>query len=183
MTRRLGGAGGCGWGLTGPMRHPKPDKTLPGQESVWDYPRPPALRVSTESVQIVLGGVTIASTTRSWQVLETSHPPTYYVPREAFVDGVLEPVEGASHCEWKGMASYFDVVAGDARARRGAWTYLQPTARFADLAGAIAVTPSEMDRCVVDGEDVVSQEGGFYGGWITSKVAGPFKGGPGSWGW
>jgi len=165
------------------MRHPKPDQPGPGQESVWDYPRPPALRSSTESVQVVLGGVTIASTTRSLQVLETSHPPTYYLPRESFLDGVLVPTEGASFCEWKGQASYFDVVGGDVRVERGAWTYLAPTSRFAEITGTIALMPATMDRCVVDGEDVVPQEGSFYGGWITSKVAGPFKGGPGSWGW
>ncbi len=165
------------------MRHPTPDKPAPGQESCWDYPRPPTLVQSKDSVQVVLGGVTIASTTRSWRALETSHPPTYYLPREAWIDGALVEVAGSSFCEWKGMASYFDVVGGDRRARQAAWTYRDPNARFADLIDAVAVMPGAMDRCVVNDETVVPQAGGFYGGWITSTVAGPFKGPPGSLGW
>ncbi|MGA8847607.1 MAG: DUF427 domain-containing protein [Nocardioides sp.] len=165
------------------MSRPTPIKPGPGQESVWDYPRPPRLEASTASIQVVLSGVQIASTTRSWRVLETSHPPTYYLPREAFVDGALREVEGGSFCEWKGRASYFDVHGGGQVASRSAWTYVEPTGRFADLAGAVALMPAAMDHCVVDGEVVVPQEGGFYGGWITSKVVGPFKGSKNSWGW
>ncbi|WP_137294726.1 DUF427 domain-containing protein [Nocardioides dongxiaopingii] len=166
--------------------HPPPSKRAkpgPGQESCWDYPRPPALEVSTESVEVVLGGVVVASTTRSWRVLETSHPPTYYLPRAAFAAGVLRPTEGSSMCEWKGEAAYFDLVSGDVVAPRAAWTYPTPTQRFADLVDAVAVMPGQVDRCVVDGEVVEPQDGGFYGGWITSRVVGPFKGQPGSWGW
>ncbi len=168
---------------------PRPEKPGPGQESVWDYPRPPELQESSESVEVELGGLVVARTTRSWRVLETSHPPTYYLPRAAFLDGVLRPTEGSSACEWKGRASYFDVVGGagpDARpvvAERAAWTYPHPTPRFAALADAVAVSPAAMGACRVDGEVVVAQEGGFYGGWITSRVVGPFKGVPGSWGW
>ena len=165
------------------MRRPIPIKPGPGQESVWDYPRPPRLETSTASIQVVLGGGTIASPAGSWRVLETSHPPTYYLPRDAFVEGALRQTEGSSFCEWKGMASYFDVVGGDAVARRAGWTYLDPTGRFVDLAGAVSVMPGAMDRCVVDDEVVLAQDGGFYGGWITSKVVGPFKGEPNSWGW
>ena len=165
------------------MRHPAPEKPGPGQESVWSYPRPPALEESTDSVQVVLGGVTIASTTRSWRVLETSHPPTYYLPREAFVDGALTQAQGASWCEWKGQASYFDVHGGDRVASGSAWTYLDPSPRFVDLRGTIALMPRDMDRCVVNDEVVVAQPGGFYGGWITSRVVGPFKGDPGTMGW
>ncbi|CAN5396800.1 DUF427 domain-containing protein [soil metagenome] len=162
---------------------PKPDKPAPGQESVWDYPRPPALQPCTASIQVVLGGVTVASTTRSWRVLETSHPPTYYLPREAFLDGALREAAGSSFCEWKGQASYVDVLGGDRVAPRAGWTYLQPTGGFADLAGAVAVMAAQMDECRVDDEVVTPQPGGFYGGWITSTVAGPFKGIEGSWGW
>ncbi|MDE0778528.1 MAG: DUF427 domain-containing protein [Nocardioides sp.] len=165
------------------MSRPTPIKPGPGQESVWDYPRPPRLEASTASIQVVLGGETIASTTRSWRVLETSHPPTYYLPREAFLDGSLREADGSSFCEWKGMASYLDVQGGGRVAPRAGWTYLSPTGGFADLAGAVAVMPASMERCVVDGEVVTPQEGGFYGGWITSGVVGPFKGQPGSWGW
>ena len=169
--------------------HPRPEKPGPGQESVWDYPRPPALDESSESVEVEVGGVVVARTTRSWRVLATSHPPTYYLPREAFAEGVLRPTDGSSTCEWKGRAAYFDLVGGpgaDGRpvvAERAAWTYPTPTPAFAALADAVAVTPLAVDACRVDGELVVAQEGGFYGGWITSRVVGPFKGIPGSWGW
>ncbi len=152
-------------------------------ESVWDYPRPPRLETSDELVEIVLGDVVIASSTRSWRVLETSHPPTYYLPQDAFVPGVLRPAAGGSWCEWKGQASYFDLVAGDQVARRAGWTYPRPTPGFEDLADAVAVMPGLVDRCTVDGEVVVAQPGGFYGGWITSRVSGPFKGAPGTLGW
>ena len=152
-------------------------------ESVWDYPRPPRVEPSGEHVEVVLGGRQVAVSDRSWRVLETSHPPTYYLPRDAFADGVLRPASGHTWCEWKGQASYFDLVVGGRVARRAAWTYEQPTAGFEDIAGAIAVMPGLVDRCTVDGETVAPQPGGFYGGWITSRVRGPFKGGPGTTGW
>ena len=152
-------------------------------ESVWDYPRPPRVESSDELVEVELGGRVVATTRTSWRVLETSHPPTYYLPREAFADGVLQPAAGHTWCEWKGQASYFDLVAGDRVASRAAWTYERPTAGFEAIAGAIAVLPGLVDRCTVDGEVVEPQPGGFYGGWITSRVRGPFKGGPGTTGW
>lgn len=162
---------------------PVPDKPRPGQESVWDYPRPPRLEVFAGSITVELGGLVIAETDRAWRVLETSHPPTYYLPRECFVDGALQPATGSSWCEWKGQAAYFDLVTARIVAPRAAWTYLKPTRGFADIAGAIAVMATLVDRCTVNGEEVVPQPGGFYGGWITSWVAGPFKGAPGSMGW
>ena len=116
-------------------------------------------------------------------MLETSHPPAYYLPADDFVPGALRATEGASWCEFKGEATYFDVHGGDAVAPRAAWTYPRPSPGFEAIAGLVAVMPGAMDRCTVDGEVVRAQEGGFYGGWITSRVAGPFKGGPGSWGW
>ncbi|WP_229660664.1 DUF427 domain-containing protein [Marmoricola endophyticus] len=155
----------------------------PGQESVWDYPRPPAVDLSDETVEVVLGGETVARTTASVRVLETSHPPTYYVPVHDFVAGALVPVAGSSYCEWKGAAAYFDLVGGGVRAERAAWTYPDPTSGFEALREHVAVMPSTVDRCLVDGEEVVPQAGGFYGGWITSRVVGPFKGEPGTWGW
>lgn len=162
---------------------PRPDKPRPGQESVWDYPRPPRLEEFTGSITVELGGQTIARTERAWRVLETSHPPTYYLPRECFTDGVLSPAGGSSWCEWKGQASYFDLVTPAAVAPRAAWTYLQPTHGFTAITGAVAVMASQVDRCTVNGEEVVPQPGGFYGGWINSWLAGPFKGVPGSMGW
>jgi uncharacterized protein (DUF427 family) len=150
---------------------------------VWDYPRPPRLERTSRHVEVELAGRVVARTDVPWRVLETSHPPTYYLPREAFEPGVLRPTEGASWCEWKGRAAYFDLAHGDRVARRAAWTYPEPTPAFAGIARAIAVMPALVDRCTVDGEVVVPQPGGFYGGWITSAVVGPFKGGPGTSGW
>lgn len=155
----------------------------PGQESVWDYPRPPRVEVSAEHVQIRFGGSLIADSTRTLRVLETSHPPTYYVPVSDFVAGSLREASGSSWCEFKGAAAYFDVVVGDVVARSAAWTYPEPTHGFESLVGHIAVMPAAMDECLVDDEVVVPQEGGFYGGWITSRVVGPFKGSPGTRGW
>ena len=159
------------------------DQSLPRQESVWDFPRPPALRTSTDLVEINFAGQLIASTRESLQVLETSHPPTYYVPRDSFVDGVLVPVQGSTHCEFKGKADYFDLVVGKRTARRAAWHYPSPDPKYAAIVDHVAVMPALMDSCHVDGELVRPQEGQFYGGWITSKVSGPFKGGPGTMGW
>ncbi|WP_353951746.1 DUF427 domain-containing protein [Knoellia sp. S7-12] len=162
---------------------PKPDVPGPGQESVWDYPRPPRLEPSGELVEIRLGGVLVASSQRALRVLETSHPPTYYVPTDDFVTGALRLAPGSSWCEFKGTAAYFDVVGGGATARRAAWTYPDPTPGFEAIVGHVAVMPAAMDECRVEGEVVRPQEGGFYGGWITDRVVGPFKGGPGSHGW
>jgi uncharacterized protein (DUF427 family) len=165
------------------MSRPRPDPVGPGQESVWDYPRPPRLERTTALLQIELGGVVVAATREGWRVLETSHPPTYYLPRSAFVDGVLRPAAGTSWCEWKGAASYFDLVAGETVAARAAWTYEDPTPGFEPIAGVIAVMAALVDRCLVDGEVVTAQPGGFYGGWVTAAIAGPIKGVPGSMGW
>ena len=155
----------------------------PGQESVWDYPRQPVIRASDEQIVVVLGGVEICETSTSWRVLETSHPPTYYLPRTAFREGGLVPTHGRSFCEWKGQASYLDVVGGDKVATRAAWYHPQPNPAYAVLRGHVALYAAAMDRCLVDGELVVPQPGRFYGGWITSAVTGPFKGIPGSQGW
>ena len=150
---------------------------------MWDYPRPPVIRASDEEILIVLGGAEICDTNRSLRVLETSHPPTYYLPRTAFLEGALVPAGGHSFCEWKGQASYLDVVGGDRVAARAAWYYQQPNPAFAALRAHVAVYAGAMDRCLVDGKLVVPQPGGFYGGWITSAVTGPFKGIAGSRGW
>jgi len=134
-------------------------------------------------VVIELGGVRIADSRAALRMLETSHPPTYYVPRVAFVAGSLRATAGSSMCEWKGRASYLDVLGGGAGAPRAAWYYPEPAPAYPGLRDHIAVYPAAMDRCLVDGELVVPQAGGFYGGWITSRVVGPFKGEPGTWGW
>jgi uncharacterized protein (DUF427 family) len=134
-------------------------------------------------VEVRLGGLLVARTTASLRVLETSHPPTYYLPATAFADGVLRPAAGHTSCEWKGQASYFDLVTPAATARRAGWTYPDPITGFEALRAHVAVMPGLVDRCTVDGEVVRPQEGGFYGGWITNRGVGPFKGVPGSSGW
>jgi uncharacterized protein (DUF427 family) len=134
-------------------------------------------------VQVELGGRVVASTRSALRVLETSHPPTYYLPAAAFEPGCLRAAEGTSFCEWKGVARYFDVLSDDVVAPRAAWGHPEPTGGFDRLRDHVAVYAAAMDRCTVDGEVVVPQPGGFYGGWVTSRVVGPFKGGPGSSGW
>ncbi|GAB3929306.1 DUF427 domain-containing protein [Kribbella albertanoniae] len=162
----------------------KRDQPGPGQESVWDYPRPPALELSSELVVVTFGGQIVAETSRSWRVLETSHPPTYYLPRSAFAEDSLRPAGGgSSYCEWKGLASYLDVVGGDRIAQRQAWWYPRPAEQYAELEDHIALYPGAMDLCTVDGEQVTPQPGSFYGGWVTSRVVGPFKGTPGTTFW
>lgn len=150
---------------------------------MWDYPRPPRLEPFAGAITIELGGEVIASTDCGWRVLETSHPPTYYLPPEAFRPGVLRDAPGASWCEWKGRARYFDLVTAAAVAEKAAWSYPDPTPGFTPIRDAVAVMAGAVDRCTVDGEVVTPQPGGFYGGWITSRVVGPFKGGPGTAGW
>ena len=146
-------------------------------ESVWDYPRPPRAEASDRRIRVVLGGETIVDTTRAVRVLETSHPPVFYVPLEDVRDGVLEPADGpTTFCEWKGSASYYDVVAGGKRAERAAWTYREPLPGFEAIRDAVAFYATLMDACFVDDERVEPQTGAFYGGWITSEVVGPFKG-------
>jgi uncharacterized protein (DUF427 family) len=160
-----------------------PERPGPGQESVWDYPRPPRLEATSASIEIRLGGEVVARTTSALRVLETSHPPTYYLPVSAFTDGLLRPAAGSSYCEWKGEAAYYDLVTPGRTAERAGWTYPRPSPGFETLVGHVAVMAAAMDECTVDGEVVTPQEGGFYGGWITSAVVGPFKGGAGTWGW
>ncbi|MGZ4615375.1 MAG: DUF427 domain-containing protein [Actinomycetes bacterium] len=155
----------------------------PGQESVWDYPRPPRVEASDEHVVLVLGGQVVADTRESLRVLETSHPPVYYLPRSSFAADVLHPADASSFCEFKGTAAYLDLVAGGRRVSRAAWFYPDPVSTFSVLRDHVAVYPSAVDAATVDGEDVRAQAGGFYGGWITSRVVGPFKGAPGTWGW
>ena len=164
-------------------RHPRPDQPGPGQESVWDYPRPPALERSDEHVVVEFGGVVIADTHAAWRVLETSHPPTYYVPRDDVRDEVIVPSVRRTMCEFKGAASYGDLLVADRRSADACWWYDAPTQRFAELAGAVCFYPGRVDRCTVDGEVVQAQDGDFYGSWITSRVVGPFKGSPGTEWW
>jgi uncharacterized protein (DUF427 family) len=152
-------------------------------EDVWTYPRPPALQRVAKTVRIVFGGQTIAETGEAWRVLETSHPPVYYLPPDAFLPGVLEAAPGGSFCEWKGRARYWTIRSNGRVAERAGWSYPDPTPDFAPIQDFVAVYAGPMDACFVGDEQVTPQPGGFYGGWVTQDLKGPFKGGPGSAGW
>ncbi|KLI63372.1 DUF427 domain-containing protein [Aurantiacibacter marinus] len=163
--------------------HPDPDPVSPGQESVWGYPRPAVAEQTGVHIVIEHTGMTIADTRNAVRVLETSHPPNYYIPPDDIAPGVLRRAAGSSMCEWKGAARYWDIVAGDAVLEKVGWSYPSPTPAFHILRDYLAFYAAPFDRCIVDGETVIPQPGQFYGGWITSKVAGPFKGVPGSRFW
>lgn len=165
------------------MPNPNPDAPAPGQRSVWKFPRPAIAEPTTARLRVIFGGQVVAETTAGVMTLETSHPPTYYFPPDDVDFALIAAASGSSLCEWKGAARYFDVVAGSQRAAKAAWAYPDPTPTFAILRNHLAFYPAAMDGCFVDGERVVAQEGGFYGGWITSHYAGPFKGVPGSRFW
>jgi uncharacterized protein (DUF427 family) len=163
--------------------HPQRIAPGPGEESVWDYPRPPALERTSSRLRVEFAGVTIADTTNGYRVLETSQPPAYYLPP---ADVAMEHLVATSHrtfCEWKGQAHYYSVVVGGDEATNAVWSYSRPTTPFLPVKDYLAFYPQHMDACFVDGEQVQANEGGFYGGWITSKIIGPFKGGAGSAGW
>ncbi len=161
----------------------RPDPIGPGEESVWRYPRPPALEPVSERITIVFAGVTLADTTSAWRVLETSHPPTYYLPPSDLATDYLESAGGGSICEWKGAARYWTVRVGDLVLDRVGWSYPKPTERFLPIRDHVAFYAGPMDECRVGGRLVTPQPGGFYGGWITPEIKGPFKGGPGTMGW
>ena len=162
---------------------PAPDPVGPGQRSVWTFPRPAIAEHSAAHVRIEHAGQIIAESHASVRTLETSHPPSYYIPPHDIAPGLLRRASGSSFCEWKGSALYWDVVIGDLVLPRVGWSYPDPTARFAMLRDHVAFYAGPFDRCSVDGATVVPQPGTFYGGWITPDFAGPFKGGPGSAGW
>lgn len=162
---------------------PKRIEPGPGQESVWDYPRPPRVEEVSKRIQIVFNGVLIADTVRAKRVLETAHPPVYYIPPEDVRLEYLVEESGSSICEWKGRARYYGVVVGNRRAEGAAWSYPQPSPGFEAIRGHLAFYAGLMDSCTVDGEQAEPQPGGFDGGWITADVVGPFKGGRGSTGW
>lgn len=154
-----------------------------GQESVWDYPRPPRLESTNKHLKIIFNGEIIAETNHAIRVLETSHPPVYYFPPEDVRMEFFRKEINTSFCEWKGRAGYYGLKVGEKTVENAGWFYLNPTKSFADIKGFFAFYPSKMDACYVDDELVETQEGDFYGGWITKDIVGPFKGGAGTWGW
>lgn len=155
----------------------------PGQESVWDYPRPPRVEDCSKRIRVIFNGVVIADTTRAKRVLETSHPPVYYIPPEDVQMEYFQRTQHRSFCEFKGQAAYYTVTVGDKQATNAAWFYPRPTPDFTALHDYIAFYPAPMDACYVDDEQVQPQQGDFYGGWVTHEIVGPFKGGAGTMGW
>ena len=162
---------------------PEPDPPGPGQESVWDFPRPAVAEPVASHVLVIHGGVIVAETRAAVRTLETSHPPSYYIPSADIPEGRVRRAGGGSFCEWKGQATYWDVVIDGLVLPRVAWSYSRPTAAFEGLRDHLAFYAGPFDHCSVEGEWVRPQAGDFYGGWITSRFAGPFKGGPGTQGW
>ncbi|MEJ2864509.1 DUF427 domain-containing protein [Actinomycetospora flava] len=158
----------------------------PGQESVWDYPRPPRAEAVRRRAVVTHAGTVVADSDDLVRVLETSHPPTWYLPRTAFTDGVLHPAQRRTVCEWKGTARYVDIVVpGAVPLTDVGWWYPEDDVStvYPELADRVALYPAPFDEITLDGERVEPQPGGFYGGWITADVVGPFKGAPGTWGW
>jgi uncharacterized protein (DUF427 family) len=158
-------------------------KPGPGQESVWDYPRPPALERTHRRIRVIVGGTTIADSASALRVLETSHPPVYYLPPSDVRMDLLRPNGHRSFCEFKGMAGYVDLRLDDRHVRDIAWRFTHPAPGYEALRDHLAFYPSRVDEALVDDAQVAAQEGDFYGGWITPDVVGPFKGPPGTRGW
>ena len=154
----------------------------PGQESVWDYPRPPRLEPTSRHLVVAHGSTVIAESTRGFRLLETSHPPSYYLPADDCDLDLLVPASGSSVCEWKGRAVYWDVAVAGEMIRRVGWSYPDPAPPYEAIRDHLAFYPSLLE-CSVDGELATPQPGEFYGGWVTSQVVGPFKGSPGTSWW
>lgn len=162
---------------------PRPEFAIepgPGQESVWDYPRPPAIRQDRRLVEVCDGNAVVATTTGAYKVMETASPPTFYIPATDVNFDLLVPISDTTHCEWKGTASYWALARSSAEPI--GWSYERPRPRFESIKGYLAFYPGRVD-CSLDGEAVKTQAGRFYGGWITSEVIGPFKGEPGTGHW
>lgn len=165
------------------MANTEGQQLKPGQESVWDYPRPPRAELSSKHIRVIFNGETIADTHRAVRVLETSHPPVYYIPPEDIHMEYFVQTRTRTVCEFKGAASYWALRLKGRNVDNVAWSYPDPAPGFEMLKGYLAFYASKVDACYVDDERVQAQEGDFYGGWITAEIVGPFKGGPGTWGW
>ncbi|MEH2200079.1 DUF427 domain-containing protein [Nostoc sp.] len=162
---------------------PNPIVPEPGQESVWDYPRPARLEDSNKSIRIIVNSIVLAETSKAKRVIETSHPPSYYIPSEDIKLEHLIETPKKTWCEWKGKCQYYDISVGDRYINNAAWRYFDPSPDFVTIQEYYAFYPSLMDACYVNDELVMSQPGDFYGGWITTDIVGPFKGSPGTMGW
>lgn len=170
------------WQWRGQGRPPFAHPPQPGQTSVWDFPRPPQLATDSREVVIHWGEMEVARTRRAIKVLETAHPPSFYLPWEDVAKHLLQPAPGRSFCEWKGPAQYWSLVHGNDRLDGIAWSYPHPLSGAEALSTCVAFYPAGLN-CTVDGAVVKAQPGGFYGGWITPDLAGPFKGDAGSSSW
>ncbi|TVR27368.1 MAG: DUF427 domain-containing protein [Balneolaceae bacterium] len=170
------------WKYTGKSRPPFAEPVRDGQESVWDYPRPPVTSPDSRKILVKLNGRVLAESNSVVRVLETASPPSFYIPPDDVNRELLQKASGSSFCEWKGSATYWDVHAGNQIIQKAGWSYHNPSERFAAIDGYFSFYPA-LVNCFVDGEQVVPQPGGFYGGWITSEIVGPVKGGPGTGGW
>ncbi|MEH2265916.1 DUF427 domain-containing protein [Nostoc sp.] len=162
---------------------PNPIVPEPGQESVWDYPRPARLEDSNKSIRIIVNSIVLAETSKAKRVIETSHPPSYYLPSEDIKLEYLIETPKKTWCEWKGKCQYYDISVGDRYINNAVWRYFDPSPDFVTIQEYYAFYPSLMDACYVNDELVMSQPGDFYGGWITTDIVGPFKGNPGTMGW
>ena len=154
-----------------------------GQESVWDYPRPAIWEDTNKQIRIICNGVVLAETQLAKRVLETSHPPCYYIPIEDIKMEYLIETSRQTMCEWKGISQYYDVAIADKYIKNAAWRYFAPTPNFGEIQNSLSFYGSLMDECYVDNELITPQAGDFYGGWITADIVGPFKGEVGTWGW
>ena len=155
----------------------------PGQESVWDYPRPPRLEAVEKPLRVVFNGVAVAESSRAYRIIETSHPPVYYIPPKDVRLDLLEAGPGQSFCEFKGQAKYWSLLVDGKLSKNAAWSYPNPSEQFQVISSYLAFYANRVDECWVGNEQVTPQSGDFYGGWITASIVGPFKGGPGTWGW
>jgi uncharacterized protein (DUF427 family) len=153
------------------------------KQCVWDYPRPPVLEKDLRTIKVEFSGHIIAHSVCAYKVLETSHPPSFYVPEGDVVSTFFVPSNKQSFCEWKGLAKYWHIKVGSRIAFDAAWSYERPHTAFFPITAYLSFYSSLMDSCFVGEERVSSQEGGFYGGWVTSDIVGPFKGGPGTSSW
>ena len=172
------------WLFTGKSRPAIAEPTVAGQESVWDYPRPPRMELDPREVKVSWNGIEVLHTRRAWRVLETASPPTFYLPfADLLRPGWLQRSESSSYCEWKGRAVYWDLCDDQGRRlAKAGWSYPEPTSGFTELKDCLSFFPALL-HCTVGGETVRRQEGGFYGGWVTSEIVGPWKGPPGTSGW
>ncbi len=155
----------------------------PGEESVWDYPRPPRVEPVAARIRVIVDGRILGDTLRAWRVVETAGAPVYYFPPDDLDLDRLVPADRTTACEWKGQASYVDYVGGDRSIPLIGWTYHRPSPGFESIRDHVAFYAGRVDEAWVGDERATPQPGGFYGGWVTSAIVGPIKGEPGSLGW